>query len=195
MKRCFLLFSVLIFFVACKKETTFNTITVNDKYSIAIPDYITPCTDLHKNASLQYQNIEKDVYYMVIDERKKLMASYHLDYDIDLYYKNVASQAFIETLENGKINPPGRQEIDGHKALISEITGDISGTEVYYRMAIIETPYAFYQILSWTKSENKETYINDMIKFIESFNELPQPDSELPQPSINPDSVRIELAY
>ncbi len=195
MKKYFLFIPLLIFVNSCTKETVFTSVKVNEKYTIAIPDYLKPCTDLHKDASIQYQNPEKEVYAIVIDERKKLMADYDLDYDLDLYYKNIASQAFIESIKNGKISPPGRQEIDGHKALITEITGNINGTDVYYRMGIIETPYAFYQLLAWTRTENKEKYMADMIKMIESFKESPQPASELPEPKINPDSVSINLAY
>ena len=195
MKKYLFILPLLFFAISCTKETVFNTVNVNEKYSIAIPDYLKPCTDLHADASLQYQNPEKDVYAMVIDERKKTMADYDLDYDLDLYYKNIASQAFIESIKNGKINPPGRQDIDGHKAYITEITGNVGGSDVYYRMGIIETPYAFYQILAWTRAENKEKYMADMIKTIESFKEIPQPASELPEPKINPDSVTIKLAY
>jgi len=108
---------------------------------------------------------------------------------LDLYYKNITSQAFIENIKDGKINPPGRQEIDGKKALLTDITGNINGIDVFYRMGIIETPYAFYQILAWTRLENKEKYMADMIKIVESFKELPQPASELPEPKINTDSA------
>jgi len=195
MKKCFLFISLLIFAVSCTKETVFNTVKVNEKYTISIPDYLKPCTDLHKDASLQYQNTEKEIYIMVLDERKKMMADYDLDYDLDLYYKNIASQAFIESIKDGKISIPGRQEIDGKKALVTDITGNINGTDVFYKMGIVETPYAFYQILAWTRMENKEKYLADMVKIIESFKELPQPASELPEKKINPDSVSINLAY
>ena len=194
-KRYLFLLAILLVIVSCNREAVFKEVKVNDRYSISIPEYLQPCADLHKDASLQYQNQDIDIYAMVIDERKKTMANYDLDYDIDLYFKNIASQPFIESIKNGKISPPGRQEIDGHKALIAEITGNINETNVYYRMGIIETPYAFYQILAWTRADNKEKYEQDMTKIIESFKELPQPASELPERKINPDSVKIVPAW
>lgn len=196
MIRKFLFSAVLLtFVVSCKKETVFKEVKINDRYSISVPDYLQPCTDLHKDASLQYQNTEIDIYAMVIDERKKTMENYSLDYDIDLYYNNIASQPFLETIKDVNISPAGRQKIDGHKALISEITGKIDQNSIYYRLGVIETPYAFYQLLIWTRGDNREKYEPDMKKMIESFKELPQPDSELPTPTINPDSVKIELKY
>lgn len=192
-----LLFSIAIIstITSCTKETVFKEVKVNDRYSISVPDYFQPCTDLHKDASLQYQNTEIDIYAMVIDERKKTMENYSLDYDIELYYNNIASQPFLETIKDAKISPAGRQTIDGHKVIITEITGKIEQNAVYYKLAVIETPYAFYQLLIWTRDDNREKYEPDMTRMIESFKELPQPESELPTPQVNPDSVQIELKY
>src|ERR1700741_3058980 len=124
MLRRILALSILCFFVAsCTHETVFKEVKVNNRYSIEVPDYLSPCTDLHKDASLQYQNTEKEVYAMVIDERKKTMQHYDLDYDIDLYYNSIASQPFEETIKDGKVSPPGRETINGNKAIVAEISG------------------------------------------------------------------------
>lgn len=186
---------LILLLSACNTQTVFNTINVNNRYTIDLPDYFQPCADLHKDASLQYQNTDIDIYAMVIEEKKVTMENYDLDYDLDLYFKNIASQPFIENIKNGKVSPPGRQEIAGNKTLISEITGNVDGIDVYYRMAIIESPYSFYQVLLWTRADKKEKYLNDLIKTIESFKELPRSEEELPQPKINTDSVQIKLAY
>lgn len=186
---------LLLWISSCKKETTFKEVKVNDRYSISIPDYLQPCVDLHKDASFQYQNTDRDIYAFVIDERKKTMANYDLDYDINLYFKNIASQPFSQTLKNGKVSEPEHKKVDGHEALVSEITGSVDGIDVYYKMEVVETPYAFYQILTWTRADKKEEFEPDMDTMIESFKELPQPETELPAPEAehpesNPDSAR-----
>lgn len=183
MLKKLLFISALSFIItSCSNETVFTEVKVNDRYAISIPEYLQPCVDLHKDASFQYQNTDKDIYAFVIDERKKTMAKYDLDYDIDLYFK-VASQPFLET-KNGKVSPPTHEKINGHDALVSEITGNLDGIDVYYKMGVVETPYAFYQILTWTRADNKAKYETDMKRMIDSFKELPQPDSELPQPRV-----------
>ncbi len=194
-KKIFICAILIFTIVSCNTKTIFKDVSINSRYTISIPEYLQPCADLHKDASLQYQNTEKDVYAIVIDERKKTMENYNLDYDIDLYFKNIASQPFLETIKDGKVSIPGRQEIDGHKALIAEITGKIEQTAVYYKLGVIETPYAFYQLLVWTRAENKDKVEPDMIKMLESFKELPQPKSELPENKISSDSVSITTAY
>ena len=118
-----LLFSaaLLCLVVSCSKETQFREVTVNNRYSLSVPDYLQPCADLHKDASFQYQNTDKDIYAIVIDEQKKTKANYDLDYDIDLYFKNIAAQPFIESIKDGKVSTPSPKQISGNKALIGEI--------------------------------------------------------------------------
>ena len=191
----YVLILIIAFAVAsCKHETVFTEVKVNNRYSLTIPDYMQPCTDLHKDASMQYQNIDKDIYILVIDEKKKTMQDYSLDYDIDTYFNNIASQGFSENIKDGKVSIPGRQQINGHKALIAEITGKIEENEVYYKLGLIETPYEFYQILVWTRAQNKENLQEDITKMIESFQELPHPQEELPTPKLS-DSVVIAPAW
>lgn len=194
LKRILFCVALSLILASCQHETIFTEVKVNDRYSVTIPEYLQPCTDLHKDASLQYQNVEKDIYTIVIDEKKITMQGYDLDYDLDLYFKSIASQPFLETIKDGKVSIPGRQQIDGNKALIAEITGKIEQTDVYYKLGVVETPYQFYQLLVWTRAENKEKYEKDMIRIIESFKELPHPKDELPQPKIS-DSVSIVPAY
>ncbi len=188
LKRFLFFICIPSFLASCQHETIFTEVKVNERYSIDIPEYLQPCADLHKDASLQYQNVEKDIYAIVIDEKKTTMQGYDLDYDIDLYFKSIASQPFLDAIKDGKITAPVKQQINGSKALVAEITGKIEGTEVYYKLAVVETPYEFYQLLTWTRAENKEKYDPDMIRLIESFKELPHPKEELPQPKLN-DSV------
>ena len=87
--RYILLLIIPFAFTSCKREPVFSEVKVNNRYSMSIPDYLQPCTDLHKDASMQYQNVEKDIYAMVIDEKKKTMQNYSLDYDIDTYFNNI----------------------------------------------------------------------------------------------------------
>ncbi|MDQ3047856.1 MAG: hypothetical protein M3R27_09940 [Bacteroidota bacterium] len=194
MNRLYPFLLLIITLSSCKQEPVFTEVKVNERYSIQMPDYLQPCVDLHKDASLQYQNLEKDIYAMVIDEKKITMEEYSLDYDLDLYFNSLVSQPFMESIQDGKVSPPGRQKIDGHKALVAEITGKIDKYDVYYRLGLIETPYEFYQILIWTRAQNKEQFEPDMIRMIESFKELPHPKEELPQPKLS-DSVVIAPAW
>ena len=189
------LFTVCIALLfSCHRETTFTEVNINNRYTIAIPTYMKACTDIQKDASLQYQNLEKDIYAIVIDEKKVTMQDYDLNFNLDTYFNNISSQGFAESIKNGKISIPGRQEINGNKALIADITGKLEENEVYYKFAVIETPYEFYQILTWTRADHRAALEPDMIKIVESFKELPHPKEELPLPKLS-DSVSITPAW
>ncbi len=185
---------VIIIFSACSTKTAFHEVTINNQYTITLPEYLQPCADIHPDASLQYQNTELEIYALVIDEKKETMENYDLDYDIDLYYKAIALQPFSEQIQNGKISPPGRQTINGYKTLTADISGKVDNNEVYYRLAVIETTNAFYQLLIWTRSENKEKYMNDFIQTIESFKEILPPSEVKPKEKLS-DSVVIKTIY
>jgi hypothetical protein len=190
MKKIFFLLLLTSLF-SCSQETTFTEVNINNRYTIAVPTYMKPCSDIQKDASMQYQNLEKDVYAIVIDEKKVTMQGYDLNFNLDTYFNNISSQGFSESIKNGKLSIPGRQEINGNKALIADITGKLEENDVFYKFAVIETPYEFYQILSWTRADHRQKLEKDMIKMIESFKELPHPAEELPAPKLS-DSVKIE---
>jgi hypothetical protein len=184
-------FSIFALISACKQETAFKEVKVNSRYAISIPEYLQPCVDLHKDASFQYQNTDKDIYAIVIDERKKTMVSYDLDYDLDLYFKT-ASQPILETIKEGKMSTAEHSKINGNEAMVSEISGKFDGIDTYYKIGVVETPFAFYQILTWTRADKKEEFTPDMNAMIDSFKELPQPDSELPLPVPEPEEPTEE---
>ncbi len=194
MKKIIILFSVLFFITACSTKTAFHEVTINNQYTADMPEYLQPCADIHPDASLQYQNTELEIYAIVIDEKKETMENYDLDYDIDLYYKSIALQPFSEKIQNGKISPPGRQTINGHNALTADITGKVDNNEVFYRLAVIETTNAFYQLLIWTRAENREKYMNDFNTIIESFKEILPPSEVKPKTTLS-DSVVIKTIY
>ncbi len=191
-KALFLLFFTSLF--SCNQETTFAEVNINNRYTISMPAYMKPCNDIQKDASLQYQNLEKDVYVIVIDEKKVLMQDYDFNFNLDAYFNNISSRGFAENIKDGKLSVPGRQEINGNKALIADITGKLEENNVFYKFAVIETPYEFYQILSWTRADNREKLEKDMVKMIESFKELPHSAEELPVPKMS-DSVKIEQKW
>jgi len=190
----FLLIAISVF-SSCNKKTVFKEVKINNRYCVLMPDYLQPCTDLDKQASLQYKNGETGIYALVIEDRKKEMQNYDVNLDIDSYFNTIAKQGFVEGIKDGKISIPGRQEINKNKALVADVTGKVNEIEVLYKMAIIETPYTFYQVLIWTSAENKEKLQPDMIKIIESFRELPLSADELPERKTLSDSVKITLKY
>lgn len=54
-----------------QKDDNYETVTVNNLYSINVPSFLSPTTKLSRDASLQYWNKTLDVSFIVIEEPKK----------------------------------------------------------------------------------------------------------------------------
>ncbi|MCC6689945.1 MAG: hypothetical protein IT235_00290 [Bacteroidia bacterium] len=165
-------FLFVVTLLACAHPVKFNNVNINNKFVLQLPEYMQPATELHSDASLQYKNEEKDIYTIVINENKTEMKHSHLKFNLDTYFKAVASQPFIESIQHGKISEPVKKQINGSTAMVAEITGDIGPNPVYYKLAVIETDSNFYQILTWTKADNLQNYSHDIDQTIDSFKEL-----------------------
>jgi len=172
MKQFFFYVFLFTGLVSCKKNTVFTEVKIKDKFSIQLPDYLSPAKEIHQEASLQYQNQEKEVYMVVMDESIESLKNNDPDNNLEGYYKNIVSQPFLESVKNAKISIPGRQQIHGANALITQITGEISGVPVLYKLAVIETKSNYCQVLIWTKAANREEYEQDMDTIIESLKQL-----------------------
>src|SRR5690606_17492499 len=81
MKKMALLLLVSLSFTSCidfktkksnseSKTKGFTTVSINDQYQIDIPKFMKSTTGLNDEAALQYQNIYREVYTIIIDEPK-----------------------------------------------------------------------------------------------------------------------------
>ena len=181
MKQFFILLSFVVVLTSCHHDTTYTESKVNNRYIISIPDYMQPSSFLHKDASFQCADTIKDIYAVVMDEKKKTIESYGMNFTLETYFSNITKQPFLTTIKNGKVTAPVKDTISGNNALLAEITGSVKNVEVYYRMAVIETPTAFYQVLVWTKADKKEEMLPEMNKIIYSFKEMPVAKEEQPK--------------
>src|SRR5690606_23595679 len=86
--RNILLLIVLGFYtISCQNSNTFETINVKD-YSVDIPTSLSKTENLNQEASLQYQNLLKELYIIVIDESKKQVERAIKDNGLDQMYSN-----------------------------------------------------------------------------------------------------------
>jgi len=168
----FLFFFSSIAFFSCVKGAAYTEVKVNDQYALTIPEYLQPCTDLHKKASLQLQNTDNDIYMMVIDEKKSDLRELGLNYNLKTYYSTIIKQPFLKNIDHLVIDKyPKEIKIAGNTAVMSTIKGVVNDHFVYYKLAIVETPGCFYQIVVWTRGDKKEKSENELQKIIESFRE------------------------
>lgn len=176
MKSLFLSITVLLLIISCQEKEEFNTITIAEKYSMKLPSSLSKSEDLNENASLQYQNVFKELYTIVVDETKESVdpilasdttASTNLD-----KYTQLLKTNFEKTLTNFKCSEIEKSLINGLDAQTYSITGTIDNIDVYYDVAFVEGKENYYQILVWTKLNQKEEYSKTIKEMIASFKEL-----------------------
>jgi hypothetical protein len=173
---CILLSVVLL---SCS-STKWSDIKVNNKYGLQLPSYLEPA-DFSKEASLQYQNADKEMYVMVIDEDKSAFAQYGLDYDLNTYFR-VASAKYDST---GKITAQ-KIKIGADSARVADIKGSINGNDVLFKLITIETPKRFYKISISMMFRDKDKYVADIERILHSFHELGTGENEKVLPKQDP---------
>ena len=179
------------FFTSCidfktkKKEVTetevaedFNQVEVNGEYRLSLPKYMKKTDNLNEEASLQYQNIFKETYTIVIDEAKNdfvemftELEEYDEGISVIKNYRNVQRQLFSESMYVDKESSPVALEINGMEAEMVDIDGRVDGIDedISYFLTFVEGKEKVYMIMSWTMTSRKDTYESTFDGIAKSF--------------------------
>jgi hypothetical protein len=148
-------------------KNDYDTISINGQYSMHIPKFMTKAANLNNDASLQYQNIFKEVYVIVIDENKKeFIETYNNLGSYDSTRSPIANYADTQVqLITSNANVISKTEvanftINGADAATTEIDASIEGikTPITYFLTFIDGKDNLYMIMAWTLREKKETH-------------------------------------
>jgi hypothetical protein len=169
------------------KEALDKAIAENDEitvgtggYKISIPKHMTVSRELNDDASLQYQDIYKELYIIVIDEPKTDFIKTFSEPDINEYddkltpeknYRIVQMKSMKEKMTlRGEPNVK-KATINGLDAEIVDFTGAVEGVEsdIYYKLAFVEGTKNLYMIMTWTLATDKDKNTEEMDQMIQSF--------------------------
>ncbi|RDY61243.1 hypothetical protein [Flagellimonas nanhaiensis] len=181
-----LCFTSCIDFKTKKKEVTatevagedFNQIEVNGEYRLSLPKYMRKTDNLNEEASLQYQNIFKETYTIVIDESKDdfiemftELGEYDENISVIKNYRDVQQQLFAESMYVDKESSPIALEINGMEAEMVDIDGRVDGIDedITYFLTFVEGKEKVYMIMSWTMTSRKDTYESTFDGIAKSF--------------------------
>jgi hypothetical protein len=174
-----ILFSILVSLSACNTKTTYETVKTNQKYSLDLPSYLQQGTDLHEDATFQYQNLLKEFYVVVLEDDKTELSKLIDENGLkEIYPKNFTGYSNL-LVEGFKENPDVKLDgkftdwkigtLDGkHFNLFAKLE-DIN---IYYHYTLIEGKDTYYQVMQWTLADRKDTYKEEMDKIAKSFKEL-----------------------
>ena len=172
MKKIILFFSLLIFISLVviilfvhTDPVKFNTITLEEKFSISIPEYLFRTDSIDRNALIQYKNEKKQLFLLAYEKKDTLRSS------LEVLFKN-ASDDLISKIGNAQLIKYYPKKINLHKAVIGNIRGAVNETGVYYRIAIIADSSRYYEIIAGTTENNLSNFSQDIDSMLDSFTPL-----------------------
>lgn len=163
-------------------DDSFEEVKINGLYSMKLPDYLTPGTDLNSEASLQYENVYKEVYVIVIDEPKQDFIDVFQElgeYDSTKSACDNYAEAQMKSIEDNMTTVTSKStmrktKLNGCDARVADVAGTQDGIDdaMGFTVAFVEGKETLYMVMTWTFEKSKDTYQDDMDAMINSFKEL-----------------------
>lgn len=166
---------IVTLFTACDSEP--KTVKIKKQYSVVLPSFLTEGKGLHDDASLQYQNLLKEFYVIVIDEPSSTLDNMITESlpgytpDVDGYSKLLISST-AEALHLSKEPALSPKKINGLDARVCGFSGEAEGQKIFWKAAYFKGKKHYYQLLCWTLADKQKDYEADMDNIIDSFKEL-----------------------
>lgn len=169
---------LLVTLAACNSGNETQTVKVDDRYVLEIPDFLKESKDLHDSASLQYENALREFYVIVIDEPIEGFHNAILENNLqDEYPASIEgfTKLMVKDLTaalQAKALPAIKDiSINGLPARQFDINGSFENLPVYWKTAYIKGKENYYQVITWTQGKNKEKYKQQMQDILNSFRE------------------------
>jgi predicted Zn-dependent protease len=156
-------------------------VSINEEYSMGVPAHMTKATSLNDDASLQFQNIFKEAYVIVIDEDKteyinmyKEASVYDTSRSVLSNYTDTQVQSTTANMEVISQKSIKTLKINGLKAATTEIDATVEGVKfpITYFLTFIEGKEKLYFIMAWTLQDKKETHRAAFDQMARSFRML-----------------------
>jgi hypothetical protein len=153
-------------------------VSINREYSMGIPSFMTKATALNKEASLQYQNIFKEAYVIVIDEDKqefidtyKELSIYDTTRSVLSNYTDSQVQSITANIEVISQKEVTTFKINGQNAATVELDANVEGVKIpiTYFLSFVEGKDKLYFIMAWTLQNKKDTHRDTFARMVKSF--------------------------
>lgn len=166
MRKLIILSAFLI--LACNSEP--KLITFEDVYQIELPGDMSSTMELNEDASLEYSNIIKEKYLIIIHESKEDWKNIVGETDYLKKYLNYISENF-ETTFNSLAQIKNITLNESTVGTLVEIKGETEGIEIIWNTIVVEGESNIYQISYWTLGD-MEYKMEELFVAAKTFREL-----------------------
>ena len=136
---------------------------------VEVPAHWKSNPELNDIASIQYANLSREQYFIVISEPK---SDFYADMDV-FSYNNLLLENFRESLTDIQIKYLGEVEINDMAGLKHELRGRIDGLSVVYLLVALEGTDSYHQLVFWSTAARWKTGSNVFEEVLTSFAECP----------------------
>ncbi|MBK6524393.1 MAG: hypothetical protein IPG07_01915 [Crocinitomicaceae bacterium] len=167
--------------VTNEKPKEWFTVQADSLFQIDLPINMSEKKDLNTDASLEYAYMEKvggvvkEHYVIVMADTKREIESYELSVEFDaMSFSQSALESVVEGYDTYEIltTEPRIETINEMDCVVYEIEAALGDVKTYHMLAVFEGELAFYQILTWTLSDQQSEFKDKMKQMIDSFSEI-----------------------
>ena len=164
---------------SCGAKDSYQTVTVENKYELTLPSFLSKASDLNDDASLQYQNAIREFYAIVIYEPvidlEEALEEGGLadDYKNDISgYSKLMIDNFKESLTNPVVSKATDTIINNMPAKIVSLKAQIDDLDIFYAIGLYQGEEDYYQLLTWTLANKENRNKEEMNKILYSLKEV-----------------------
>lgn len=186
--KLFLLITITFIVVSCnsKKEpnplkNNYERIKVKGIYAMDVPKFMEIAKNLNKDATLEYQNLEKEMYAIVIGESKKeiidkftKLNQYNHKKSVAENYQKIQMNDIKTKAKLLNVSTPENLDLNGLDAQYVEADAKVPNFKKFisYDFAFVEGNKNVYMIMCWTLKDRAHEHQKHFKAMIDSFHEL-----------------------
>ena len=165
-----------------KTAVELKPVSINGEYSMSVPEYMSKASSLNEGASLQYQNIFKEAYVIVIDEAKdeyiqayKELSVYDTTRSVISNYADTQIQSTTSAIDVISKSEITSFKVHGLKAKSIEIDANLEGVDasITYFLTFVEgRSNKLYFIMAWTLQDKKDKHRETFKEMVKTFREI-----------------------
>lgn len=140
------------------------------KFQLTVPGGWRENPSLNDKATIKAANAIEEQYVIVISEPKSDFTS---EMTLD-EFTNLTRDSIISNLVLPQATEPTSNTINGNDARAYEVEGSIKNIKLAYRVATVETPEHYHQVITWTLLSRKAKNQPVLQKVIDSFKTVPE---------------------
>jgi hypothetical protein len=167
--RTFIAFLLLATITHHSFSQNFSTKSGGNCYRLEIPNYMVKTYNLNDVPTLQYNNIVKEAYVIVIEDSKDELQSLSMVFqNAREFLENFTKDYQLET-QNRTLSEITEFESNKNQHAQVEMSWSNEDGHFYMLITTVETKEHFYKILCWTILENKDLLKNDYLTISKSL--------------------------